>query len=94
MAPPVPVISSTECRVASWIDLLADFPRRLRCLHCQRFHFAGDDGETPAGVAGARRFDRRIQRQEVRLRGDSGNQTDDRAHLSAASESDLIVSLV
>jgi hypothetical protein len=68
----------------------------FRRLHCERFHFAGDDGETPAGLAGSRRFDRRIQRQEVRLRRDLRNQADDRTHFfrCVGKRSDRLIGLV
>ena len=38
----------------------------------------GDDREAAAGVAGARRFDRRVQRQQVRPLGDQVDGVDDR----------------
>lgn len=47
-------------RRADLVGGLAGFVRQL-------FHFGGDDGESFAGIARARRFDRGIQRQQIGL---------------------------
>ena len=49
---------------------LHDVVRRLLRLLGELAHFVGDDGETAARVAGARGFDRRVEREQVRLIGD------------------------
>jgi hypothetical protein len=40
-------------------------------------NFVGDDGETPAGLPGSRRFDRRVQRQQIRLIGNLAHRRDE-----------------
>ncbi len=49
------------------IDLRADILGRIGGLLRQALHLGGDDGEPLAGIAGARRLDGRIQRQQVGL---------------------------
>ena len=44
-----------------------DLLRRLRGLVGQRLDLAGDHGEALAGLARARRLDRRVQRQQIGL---------------------------
>ena len=51
-------------------DLLADLVGRLRGLLGKRLHFGGDHGKAAAGVAGARRLDGGVQRQQIGLSGD------------------------
>ena len=58
-------------------DLTGDFLGGLAGLGGERFHLGCDDGETPARLAGARGFDRRVQRQQVGLRRDGVDQVDD-----------------
>jgi hypothetical protein len=40
----------------------------------QPLHLGRDDGESLAGIAGARRLDGGVQRQQVGLTGDAGDQ--------------------
>ena len=54
---------------------------RLRRLLRQLLDLVGDDGEALAGLAGPRRLDRRVQRQQVRLLGDARDHLDDVADL-------------
>ncbi len=42
-------------------------------LHRHRFHLGGDDAESLAGIAGARRLDRRVEGEDAGLRGDRGD---------------------
>jgi hypothetical protein len=46
-------------------------------LRGERFDFLGDHREAAAGLAGARRFDGGVERQEVRLFGNVGDELDD-----------------
>ena len=54
---------------------------RLRGLAGERFDLGGDDGEAAAGLAGAGRFDGGVQRQQIGLLGDRGDQLDHVADL-------------
>src|SRR5580658_1402407 len=56
---------------------------RLRALR-QPPNLLGDDGEAPPGLAGAGGFDRRIERQQVRLVGDLVDQREDAVDLADA----------
>ena len=49
--------------------MIGDLVGRLRGLVGQRFHFGGDHGEAAAGIAGARRLDGGVERQQVGLLG-------------------------
>ena len=51
-------------------DLGADLLGRLGRLVGQALHLGGHDGEALAGLAGARRLDRGVERQQVGLAGD------------------------
>ena len=55
-------------------DLRADFLGSTRGLSGQRLHLARHHGEALASLAGACCLDRRVQRQQVGLAGDRGNQ--------------------
>ena len=57
-------------------DLLADLAGRLRGLLRQRLHLGGDDGETAAGVAGTRRLDGGVERQQIGLFGNGVDEFD------------------
>ena len=59
------------------LDLLG----RLRRTLGERAHLGGDDREATAGVAGARRLDPGVQRQQVGLEGDFVDDADDFADL-------------
>ena len=58
-------------------DLRADLAGRLRGLLGQRLDLGGDDGEAAAGLAGTRRLDGGVERQQVGLAGDGVDQLDD-----------------
>ena len=53
------------------VDQRLDFLGRGGRALGQVAHFAGDHGEAAALLAGARRFDRRVQRQDIGLEGDA-----------------------
>ena len=57
-------------------DLLADLFGRLRGLRRERFDLRGHDREAAAGLAGARRLDRGVERKQIGLRGDRLDQPD------------------
>ena len=57
-------------------DLLADLARRFRGLFGQSLHFRSDHRKAAAGLAGARRLDGGVQRQQVGLAGDGVDQFD------------------
>ncbi len=46
----------------------------------QLLDLVGDDGKAFTGITGARRFDRGVERQQIDLAGDLGNQLDDAGH--------------
>ena len=60
-------------------DLLGNLLGRARGLVGERLHLGGHHREALAGLAGARRLDGGIERQQIGLRGDLGNQPDHRA---------------
>ena len=62
------------------LDLLGGLGALLR----QAAHFAGHHREALAGLAGAGRFDRRVQRQDVGLEGDALDDADDVDDLARA----------
>ena len=66
-------------RVLDGGDLLRDIVGGARGLVGERLHFGGDHGKALAGLAGARRLDRGIERQQIGLRRDRGNGADHRA---------------
>ena len=51
-------------------DLAGDLFGGARGLAGKRFHFGSDHRKAAPGVAGAGRFDRRIERQQIGLPGD------------------------
>ncbi len=53
---------------------MGDFFGRLGSLHRERFHFRSHHGKAAARLAGARRFDRGIERQQIGLTGDVLNE--------------------
>ena len=53
----------------------------LRGLVGQRLHLGGDDRKALAGIAGAGRLDRGVERQQIGLAGDVGDDLDDVADL-------------
>jgi hypothetical protein len=60
-------------------DLRGDVLGRFRGLVGEALDLAGDDGETLAGLAGTRRLDGGVERQQIGLRGDGLNHLDDLA---------------
>ena len=62
-----------HARADQRLDLLGRVRRALR----QRAHFAGDDREAAALLAGARRLHGRVQREDVGLEGDAVDDADD-----------------
>ena len=59
-------------------DVLRDFVGGLGCLCRKRLHLTGHDGKPLACLAGPRGLDGRVQRQQVGLSGNAGNQPDHR----------------
>ena len=57
-------------------DLLADLAGRLRGLLGQRLHLGRDHRKAAAGLAGARRLDGGVERQQIGLAGDGIDQLD------------------
>ncbi|MNM95442.1 hypothetical protein D3C81_1078870 [compost metagenome] len=55
------------------LDDLVDLDDRLGGALCEVAHFIGDHGKTTPGLTGARRFDGRVQGQQVGLFGDAAN---------------------
>jgi hypothetical protein len=58
-------------------DLRGDFLGGLRGLNGERLDFGRHHRKAPSGVAGARRFDRGIERQQVGLAGDVPDEAHD-----------------
>ena len=62
-------------------DLPDDRFRGFGGLYRQRFDLGGNHGKSAARVAGARRFDRGIEREQIGLLGDGLDELDDVADL-------------
>ncbi len=62
-------------------NLAGYFLSRIGGLHGQRFHFRSHDREAPARLAGARGFDRGVERKQVGLAGNVADQLDHVADL-------------
>ena len=62
-------------------DFAGDLLGRLGGLHRERFHFGGNHREAAPGVAGARRLDGGVERQQIGLAGDILNELDHVADL-------------
>jgi len=60
-------------------DYTGDFGRGLTGAFCQLSHFVGDHGKTTSLLTGARGFNRRIERQQIRLIGNFTNRPGDPA---------------
>ena len=58
-------------------DLLADLAGGLRGLFGERLHFGRHDRKAAAGLAGARRLDGGVERQQIGLAGDGVDELDD-----------------
>nr|WP_275540329.1 hypothetical protein [Rhodopseudomonas palustris] len=59
-------------------DLAGDIGGRLGGLLRQRLRFGADHRKAATGLAGSRRLDRDIERQQIGLRGDRLDQSDHR----------------
>ena len=59
-------------------DLGGDVVGRAGGLAGEALHFLGDDREAAAGIAGAGRLDRRVEREQIGLAGDVADQAEDR----------------
>ena len=68
-------------------DVAADFLGRAAGLRGEVLDLRRDDREAAAGITRSRRLDGRVQRQQIGLSGDVGDQTADRPILSAPSDS-------
>ena len=78
MVAPISLMAPTDPRRRLHAgDLRADLVGGLGRLGRQRLHFAGHYRKASAGFAGARGFDGGVQRQQVGLFGDRGDQLDD-----------------
>ena len=65
--------SVASCMLAIWLrDLLG----RLRGLAGEALDLLRDHGKAAAGIAGARRLDGGVERQQIGLLGDRGDQLD------------------
>ena len=78
MVPPISLMAATDScgRGLHAGDLRADLVGRLGGLGGQRLDLLGDHREALAGLAGARRLDGGVERQQVGLLGDRGDQLD------------------
>ena len=63
-------------------DDLGDTLSRLTRIFGQLAHFVGDDGKAPARFAGARGFDRCVERQQIGLVGQALDDVDDLADVA------------
>ena len=78
MVSPISLIAPTDScgRGLDAGNLLADLAGRLRGLLGQRLDLRGDHGKAAAGLAGARRLDGGVERQQIGLPGNGGDQLD------------------
>ena len=76
--PPISLIAATDSSVADCIPAICApiLVGRLGGLRRQQLHFRGDHRKTLAGLARARRLDGGVERQQIRLLGDRGDQLD------------------
>ena len=65
------------------VDHLADFLRALRRPLRQLAHFIGHHGKAPPAIAGPRRLNGGIQRQQIGLLGNACDHRDDCGHLAS-----------
>ena len=79
MVPLISLIAVTEFlrRALDARNLLADFAGSLRRLFGQRLHFRRHDRKAAAGLAGTRRLDGGVEREQVGLACDGVDQFDD-----------------
>ena len=73
---------SHVCLLLNGLDHCFNFLGRLCSALCQLAHFCCDDGKAAAMFTGARSFNRRVQRQQVGLRGNVFNHAGDVANLA------------
>jgi hypothetical protein len=66
-------LAGSQDRATDQAHAVGDFLARLRRAHRQLAHLLRHHGEAAAGRTGARRFDGRVQRQQIGLRGDAGH---------------------
>ena len=64
------------------VDVFRDVVRRTGRLLCQALDLGGYDGEPLADVSGARGLDRRVEREEIGLRGDVRDELHDPPYLT------------
>jgi hypothetical protein len=70
------------CVILELADPPGDLVGRLLRLDRKRLDLVGDNGEAASRGAGARGFDLGVERQQVGLLGDGGNEVDDVADLA------------
>ena len=70
----VPMAATVLCLDRGHLGL--NFVSGLRRLRGEILQLVGDHREASSGLASASRFDRRIEREQVGLRGNGGNQFD------------------
>ena len=77
MAAMAPTLS-TACRVADCTSAICgrDFFGCLRGLGRKRLHFGSDHRKAAAGLAGPRRLDRGVERQQIGLTGNGADKAD------------------
>jgi hypothetical protein len=97
MVSPISLMAPTDSCVAAWMPEICvrDLAGGLRGLLGQRLHFGGHDREAATGFAGTRRFDGRVERQQIGLARDVVDQLDDiaDARCRAGEFADAIIGL-
>ena len=93
MMPLISVMASTADFVSVWIvSILLEMSSVARGrLLGQLLDLVGHDGEALAGLAGACRLDRGVEREQVGLLGDVGDHLDDLADLGRADSPSLLI---
>ena len=83
MVAPISLIAATDScgRALHARDVRGNLVGRLRGLARQRLHFARDHRKAAAGLAGARRLDGGVERQQIGLLGNRRDQLDHVADL-------------
>ena len=73
-------LASTVCLVACWIAVILAVMSSVARAVCdgEALHFLRDDREAAAGIAGARRLDGGVEREQIGLAGDVADQAEDR----------------
>ena len=79
MVPPISLMAATESCVAVCMPAICVPISSVALAVCAASALTslGDHGEALAGLAGARRLDGGVERQQVGLLGDRGDQLDD-----------------